>query len=127
MKKIIAVSVIALGLSLSMNVNARLSKADREEYMNCQKVSILSEEYGITWFDQSSWQETLALYHAEMSPLEISKLDKKVERTLQKMRKKYDEVLDDISVLVPAEDHSHIIYVGLVGAEKSLAAFYECQ
>ena len=125
MKKVILASAIALGLS--MNANAGLSKEDKAEYMVCQKIAWVAENYGITWFDTTSWQETLALYQSEMSPLQIRKMDKKVEREIKKAKRTMDDVVDKLSDHIPEEHHPYIVYTGIVLSAEGEKGFYECQ
>ena len=124
MKKLVLASAIALGLS--MNANAGLDKEEQKEYLVCQKIAWVAENYGITWFDPTSWQETLALYQAEMSPLQIRKMDKKVERELKKAKKTMDQVVSKLEQSIPEEHFAHVVYTGIVMSAEG-ESFYDCQ
>ena len=124
-KLAIATSIAALALSL--NASAKLDKEEREEYMLCQKVAWVSETYGIDWFDSTSWEETLGLYHAEMSELEIRKLDKKVAREIKKLKRTMDNAIDELGDYIPEEHYPYVIYTAVMMDDKGQAGFYECQ
>jgi hypothetical protein len=126
MKKL-AIATATAALALSFNASAKLDKEEREEYMLCQKVAWVAETYGITWFDSTSWEETLALYHSEMSELEIRKLDKKVDREIKKAKRTMDNVIDQLGDYIPEEHYPYVIYTGVMMDEKGQAGFYECQ
>ena len=124
-KALLAVSAIALGLS--MNANAKLDKEEREEYIRCSKVAWVADKYDIKWFDSATWQETLGLYHEEMSELEIRKLDKKVARGVMKIERKFDQTVDQLGDYVPPEHNAYVIYTAMMMDDVAQAAFYECQ
>ena len=126
MKKALSV-VSAIALGASMNVSAKLDREEREEYVRCGKVAWVAEHYDITWFDDASWEETLALYHSEMSELEIRKLDKKVTRGVKKIERALDETVDELGDYIPEEHNAYIIYAALMMDDKAQNAFYECQ
>ena len=124
-KALLAVSAIALGLS--MNVSAKLDKEEREEYMSCSKVAWVAENYGITWFDSTVWQETRDLYHSEMSELEIRKLDKKVARGIQKIERTFNKHVEELGEYIPPEHNAYVIYTAMMMDDVAQASFYECQ
>ena len=127
MKKLVTSIATAATLAVSFNANAGLDREQREEYMLCQKIAWIAENYNITWFDSSSWDETLALYHSEMTELEIRKLDKKVEREIQKAKRTMNDVVNKLGDYVPEEHWPYIIYTGVVLNDNGQSAFYECQ
>ena len=127
MKKLVTSIATAAALAVSFNANAKLDREEREEYMDCQKVAWVADRYDITWFDSTAWEETLALYHAEMSELEIRKLDKKVEREVAKISRKVDTAYEQLKDYVPLEHRPYIIYTALMMNDDGMAAFYECQ
>ena len=126
MKKALSV-VSAIALGLSMNASAKLDREEREEYVRCGKIAWVAEQYDITWFDDESWEETLALYHSEMTELEIRKLDKKVARDIQKIERALEETVDELGDYIPEEHNAYVIYAALMMDDKAQSAFYECQ
>ena len=127
MKKLVTSIATAAALAVSFNANAGLDREEREEYMRCQKIAFIADRYNISWFDTTSWEETITLYHAEMSELDIRKLDKKVDRELKKYTRKIDSGVEQLGDYIPEEHKPYVIYTVLMMDDKAQAAFYECQ
>jgi hypothetical protein len=126
MKNLLVIGGILFAFASSSVAAGGLDKEEREEYVACEKVAWMIDEYAITWVDQAAWNETRELYRAEMSGLQLNKAEKEIKKETRKMKTVLDRRLQPLPEYVPEEHEAYIIFAGLLVDDKARDIFYRC-
>ena len=123
MKKILVLSMMLFSMSAAAS---GLDREEREEYVKCEKMAYIVNNWGITWADQDAWNETRELYRAEMSALQLNKAEKKIKSEKRKIDTKLNGVTRELPEYVPEEHNAYLIFAALLIDDKAREAYYNC-
>jgi len=126
MKNLLAIGGILFAFASSSVLASGLDKEEREEYVACEKMAWIINEYSITWADQAAWNETRELYREEMSGLQLNKAEKKIEKETRKIKSVFERRLAPLPEYVPEEHESYVIFAALLLDDKARDTFYRC-
>ena len=126
MKNLLAIGGILFAFASSSVLASGLDKEEREEYVACEKMAWIINEYSITWADQAAWKETRDLYREEMSGLQSNKAEKEIEKETRKMKSVFDRRLAPLPEYVPEEHEAYVIFAALLMDDKARDTFYRC-
>ena len=124
-KNALYIVIIILSVFSNSTLAKGLDKTEREEYIACEKMAFIVNEYDLDFVDQSPWIETRELYIESMTALQKNKADKKVKKETKKIKKVLQNALSNVHE-VQDEHIKYVIFTAVVADKKANETFYGC-
>ena len=126
--KTIVTALLAVVPFFYVSNSFALDKSERKEILDCSKMAYLIDSYGMEEFvNTSDWYEIKELYYAEMSPLEIKKLEKSLDKEIRKMDSLMRKIKNHKDAAELREEHlKYFLFAYFLSEDKTRNVLYNC-